>query len=157
MDAPARGGQTFREWTRSADRPAGADLDRHLAALRPPVAARGHLELDFADAQPGSGWRVAVAVTATLLDDPRAATVAEAATEHFAYAEGVWERAARDALTDPELAAAARECFLAAYAALARQGADRELRDAVAAFTERYVLRGRCPADDVLERATAVP
>lgn len=152
MDAPARGGRSFREWTRSADRPSGADLDRHLAGLRPPVAARGHLELDLADAQPGAGWRVAVAVTATLLDDPRAATEAEAATRHFAYAKGVWERAARAALTDPELAVAARECFLAAYAALARQGAARDLRDAVAGFTERYVLRGRCPADDLLER-----
>jgi hypothetical protein len=45
----------------------------------------------------------------------------------------------------------------AAYAALARQGAARDLRDAVAGFTERYVLRGRCPADDVLDRATARP
>ena len=153
MDAPVPGGRTLRQWARSANRPTAADLDRHLAALRPPVAARGHLELDFADRQPGAGWQVAVAVTTTLLDDPLAAAAAEAATEHFAYAKGVWLRAARDALTDPELAAAARECFLAAYAALARQGAARGLRDAVADFTERYVLRGRCPADDQLARA----
>ena len=157
MDAPARGGRTLREWTRSADRPAATDLDRHLAALRPPVTARGHLELNFADRQPGAGWRVAVAVITTLLDDPLAAATAEAATHHFAHAKGVWERAARDALTDPELAAAARDCFLAAYAALARQGASRDLRDAVADFAERYVLRGRCPADDQLARATTSP
>ncbi|MFI6071329.1 glutamylcysteine synthetase [Actinoplanes sp. NPDC051343] len=148
----AVGDRTFREWTRSDDPPTEDDLARHLDTLTAPVQARGHLELDFADGQDGDGdgdgWRVAVAVIATLLDDPVAATAAERATGHFAYAERVWEIAARDALTDARLAAAARECFVAAYAALGRRGAPRDLRDAVAAFTERYVMRGRCPADD---------
>ena len=27
------------------------------------------------------------------------------------------------------------------------------MRDAVAAYTNRYVLRGRCPADDLLDEA----
>ena len=98
-----------------------------------------------------------LAVTAALLDDPNAAAVAESATRDLAATPRLWERAARDALTDPELAAAARELFVAAYAALARQGVARELRDAVADYTERYVLRGRCPADDVLDRAAARP
>ncbi|MEV6851457.1 glutamate-cysteine ligase family protein [Actinoplanes sp. NPDC051411] len=149
MDATVVGGdRSFRDWTRSDEPPVEDDLRRHLDALRAPVKALGHLELDVADGQEGDGWRVAVAVIATLLDDPVAATAAEAATGHFAYGQGVWERAARDALADAELAAAARECFVAAYAALARRGAPRELRDAVAAYTERYVMRGRCPADD---------
>ncbi|GID91796.1 glutamate-cysteine ligase family protein [Amorphoplanes digitatis] len=155
LDSPS-GGHTFRELTRRApaDRPGAADLDRHLAALRPPVAARGHLEIDVADRQPGDGWLVPLAVTAALLDDAYAAAEAEHATRPLAGTPRLWERAARDALTDPELAAAARECFVAAYGALARQGVSREIRDAVAAFTERYVLRGRCPADDVLDRVT---
>jgi glutamate--cysteine ligase len=131
------------------------DVLRHLESLRPPVAARGHLEIDVADHQPGDGWRVPVAIVATLLDDPPAALDAEAATAGLAAEPRLWERAARDALTDPVLAAAARGCFLAAYAALARQGADRALRDAIADFTERYVLRGRCPADDLLDRTAA--
>jgi glutamate--cysteine ligase len=147
MDA---GDRTFRDWVRSDDPPGEADLWRHLDGLRAPVTARGHLELDFADGQEGDGWRVAVAVVATLLDDPVAATAAESATAHLAYGNGVWERAARDALSDAELAAAARECFVAAYAALARRGAPRDLRDAVAAFTDSYVMRGRCPADDLI-------
>jgi glutamate--cysteine ligase len=134
-----------------------SELDRTVEALHPPVAARGHLEIDVADHQPGAGWRVPIAVIATLLDDPVAARAAEVATASLATEPGLWERAARDALTDPALAAAARECFVAAYGALARQGADRGLRDAVATFTERYVLRGRCPADDVLDRAAARP
>jgi glutamate--cysteine ligase len=160
MDAPVAGtGRTMRAWSRSGpgDRPTVGDLSRHLASLRPPVAARRHLELDVADRQPGNGWRVPLAVITVLMDDPRAAAEAEAATRALAATPRLWERAARDALTDPLLAAAARECFVAAYAALARQGVARELRDAVADFTERYVLRGRCPADDVLDRATARP
>jgi len=160
MDAPVAGtGRTLRAWSRSGpgDRPTEADLTRHLAGLRAPVAARRHLELDVADRQPGNGWRVPLAVITVLLDDLQAAAEAEAATRALAATPGLWERAARDALTDPLLAAAARECFVAAYAALARQGVARDLRDAVADFTERYVLRGRCPADDVLDRATARP
>jgi glutamate--cysteine ligase len=158
LDSPA-GGRTFREWTRRApgDRPTGADLTRHLATLRPPVAARRHLEIDVADRQPGDGWRVPLAVVAALLDDAYAAAEAECATRPLVGTPRLWERAARDALSDPELAAAARECFVAAYGALARQGVSREIRDAVADFTERYVLRGRCPADDVLDRVTALP
>ncbi|MEU7901418.1 glutamate-cysteine ligase family protein [Actinoplanes sp. NPDC049118] len=158
LDSPS-GGRTFREWTRSApgDRPTGTDLARHIATLRPPVAARRHLEIDVADRQPGDGWLVPLAVTAALLDDAYAAAEAECATRPLVGTPRLWERAARDALTDPDLATAARECFVSAYAALARQGVSREIRDAVAAFTERYVLRGRCPADDVLDRVTARP
>ncbi|MGK5685071.1 glutamate-cysteine ligase family protein [Actinoplanes sp. URMC 104] len=133
------------------------DLARHVDALRPPVAARGHLEIDVADRQPGAGWRVVVAVTAALLDDPRAAAVAEQITAPLAAEPRLWERAARDALTDPVLAAAARACFVEAYGVLARHGVTRDLRDAVAEFTDRYVMRGRCPADDLLDRAGVRP
>jgi glutamate--cysteine ligase len=157
--ATTPGGRSFRDWTRgtAGDRPTAADLTAHLARLRPPVAARRHLEIDAADRQPGAGWRVPLAVTAALLDDPSAASAAECATAALVGTPRLWERAARDALSDPALAAAARECFVAAYSALARQGVSREIRDAVATFTEQYVLRGRCPADDVLDRATARP
>ncbi|MEU4427986.1 glutamylcysteine synthetase, partial [Actinoplanes sp. NPDC024001] len=146
-----------RGWMRAGGRLSRAGVARHVDALRPPVAARGHLELDVADRQPGDGWRLVAAVTTVLLDDARAAEQAWAATAGLAGEPRLWERAGRDALTDPVLAAAARECFLAAYAALSRQGATRELRDTLAEFTDRYVSRGRCPADDVLDRATAHP
>jgi glutamate--cysteine ligase len=153
MDAPTVTGHSLRERLRGGARLTENDLLRHLAALRPPVAARGgHLEIDVADRQPGNAWRIPAAVITTLLDDPRAAEEAYAATAHLADEPQLWERAARDALTDPVLADAARACFLAAYGSLARQGATRELRDAVADFTETYVHRGRCPADDLLDR-----
>ena len=130
-------------------------LEERLRDFRPPVAARGHLEIDVADRQPGAGWRVPLAVITALVDDPLAGAEALAAT---ALLDGdLWTRAARDALTDPALAGAARSCFLSAYAALARLGVRRDLRDAVAEFTERYVLRGRCPADDILDRTTTRP
>jgi glutamate--cysteine ligase len=152
MSTPTPAGGSLRDRFRAGDAPTAAQLADHLEALRPPVAARGHLELDVADAQPGDGWRLPIALAATLLDDPQAAEEAENATAHLTAEPGLWERAARDALTDPVLAAAARECFLAAYAALARQGAARSLRDALADYTERYVLRARTPADDILDR-----
>ena len=64
-------------------------------------------------------------------------------------------RAARLGQDDPQLAAASQECFAAADSALGRLGAPAAIRDAVAAFADRYVLRGRCPADDRLDEARA--
>ncbi|MFF0379114.1 glutamate-cysteine ligase family protein [Actinoplanes missouriensis] len=148
-------GRSLRDALHAGARLTARDLHRHRDALRPPVAARGHLELDVADRQPGSGWRLPVTVATVLMDDPRAAEEAWEATKHLVDEAELWERAARDAMTDPVLAAAARDCFVAAYGALARQGTGRELRDAVAEFTERYVHRGRCPADDILDQVTA--
>ncbi|MFD5460832.1 ergothioneine biosynthesis glutamate--cysteine ligase EgtA, partial [Streptomyces olivaceus] len=63
----------------------------------------------------------------------------------------LYEAAARDALTDPELREAAVACFTAALDALPRIGATAEVTGAVAGYLERYVLRGRCPADDLLD------
>jgi glutamate--cysteine ligase len=66
---------------------------------------------------------------------------------------GPWLRAARRGLADPVLARAARDCFEAADAALGRAGVSPDIRRRVASFTEEYVLRGRCPADDTLEES----
>ncbi|MGW2659123.1 hypothetical protein ACWC1D_36570, partial [Streptomyces sp. NPDC001478] len=61
----------------------------------------------------------------------------------------LWVAAARDGLTDPELRAAAATCFDLALEALPRRGATARVQDAVARFRDRYVARGRCPADDL--------
>ena len=78
----------------------------------------------------------------------------------MAAAEALWHRpgnpwwlAARHGPAHPAIAAASRQCFAAAEAALARAGEPAALRRAVAAFAERYVHRGRCPADDLLDQA----
>jgi glutamate--cysteine ligase len=140
---------SLREALRAGRHLTADDLDRHLDALPAPIRARGHLELSMIDAQPGDGWRVALAVATILIEDERAAAEARAATD--ALPPDAWTRAARDALTDPLLAEAARRCFLAAYAALARHGVSRGLRDELAAYIQRYVSRGRTPADDLLD------
>jgi glutamate--cysteine ligase len=112
------------------------------------------------DAQSGDdGWIVPLAVTVALMDDPLAARVVEPVLRtldprpvHQAPANSLWQRAAREGLTDPALRAAAQACFSVAEQALPRLGAAPAIRAAVAGFRARYVDRGRCPADDLLDR-----
>jgi ergothioneine biosynthesis glutamate--cysteine ligase EgtA len=138
--------------------PTVADVDYHMTTLFPPVRPRGWLELRMIDTQHGDEWLVASAVATVLFDDRTAAETAWAATEPLvAGGHGpipgvdMWERAARLALSAPELRKAALTCFAAAEKALADiDGAD-SVRQAVSTFTERYVARGRCPADDRLD------
>jgi glutamate--cysteine ligase len=163
-------GLTFRDWLRGTGQgctvqgstgqcppgPTADDLSYHLSTLFPPVRARGHLELRMIDAQAGDGWVVPVAVVAALTEDPAAAEAAMAAAEPLWHEfagerHGPWLRAARDGLADPRLAKAAAGCFEAASAALDRSGTAPAITSAVAGFAERYVHRGRCPADDVLD------
>ncbi|MET7985794.1 ergothioneine biosynthesis glutamate--cysteine ligase EgtA [Streptomyces sp. NPDC005281] len=155
---------SFRDWTRSAAPPDRADLAYHMTTLFPPVRPRGHLELRMIDAQPGEdGWIVPLAVTAALFDDPEAAEVAYRTVKPLAERAGpapaprnpLWHDAARYGLSDPELREVAAVCFAAAYEALPRLGATIEVLDAVASFTERYVARGRCPADDLAGAAAS--
>ncbi|MFC9930606.1 ergothioneine biosynthesis glutamate--cysteine ligase EgtA [Streptomyces sp. NPDC127190] len=155
-------GLTFREWTRSRTPrpPTRADLDYHLTTLFPPVRPRGHLELRMMDAQPGpDGWMVPLAVTAALFDDPAAAEAAYRAVKPLAERSlglpaphnPLWVDAARHALADRELREAADVCFAAALEALPRLGASDAVLHAVSAYRDRYVARGRCPADDLLD------
>ncbi|MFF5563284.1 ergothioneine biosynthesis glutamate--cysteine ligase EgtA [Streptomyces sp. NPDC012623] len=153
-------GLTFRQWIRSGSPrpPVRADLDYHLTTLFPPVRPRGHLELRMIDAQPGEdGWMVPLAVTTALFDDPEASETVYRAVKPLAETAGglpaphnpLWVNAARYGLADPELHAAAIACFAAAREALPRLGAPSAVQEAVAAFTDRYVVPGRCPADDL--------
>ncbi|MEV7612092.1 ergothioneine biosynthesis glutamate--cysteine ligase EgtA [Streptomyces sp. NPDC089799] len=153
-------GLTFREWLRGGGPrpPTAEDLHYHLTTLFPPVRPRGHLELRMIDAQPGDdGWVVPTAVVHALFDDPEAAETAYRAVKgladeygpHPAPCNPLWTAAARRGpAAAPELRNAAVTCFRAAAEALPRLGASREVLDAVGGFNERYVLRGRCPADD---------
>ncbi|WP_326685871.1 ergothioneine biosynthesis glutamate--cysteine ligase EgtA [Streptomyces sp. NBC_01795] len=177
-------GMTFREWINRSHTPGGprgrpaggpgepgrppdpTDLDYHLTTLFPPVRPQGHLELRMIDAQPGEdGWIVPLAVAMALFNDVVAAETAFRAVRPLAgLADGapaprnaLWVRAARDGLTDPGLRAAAVTCFAAAREALPRLGAGRAVRAAVEEFSARYVARGRCPADDVLDGCRAAP
>jgi glutamate--cysteine ligase len=135
-------GMTFREWLDDGG-PDISDLAYHLTTLFPPVRPQGWLELRMIDALPEPYWGVPIAVVTALLDDPLAADIAAEAAEPVA---DCWRQAARDALTDPALARAARRCFDAARDALPRLGAE-ALVPLVDEYAERYVERGRCPAD----------
>ena len=156
-------GLTFREWARSGGPrpPTREDLDYHITTLFPPVRPRGFLELRMIDAQPGEdGWIVPLAVTKALFDDPEAAEtayrtvkpLAERALMLPAPHNPLWIDAARNGLADPELHEAAIACFAAALEALPRLGATTQVTDAVAAYLDRYVIQGRTPADDLLDR-----
>ncbi|UNT00407.1 ergothioneine biosynthesis glutamate--cysteine ligase EgtA [Streptomyces tubbatahanensis] len=176
-------GMTFRQWIGhwsgrgrrhgsspgpdgAALRPPGrSDLDYHLTTLFPPVRPCGHLELRMIDAQSGDdGWIVPLAVTTALFDDAVAAQAAFRAVRPLTHLcagapaprNALWERAARDGLSDPGLHRAAAACFAAALEALPRMGADRSVVAAVGDFTARYVTRGRCPADDTLDACGSV-
>jgi glutamate--cysteine ligase len=165
QDWTAPPGLTFRDWLRCGSAPpdtlrppTSEDLTYHLSTLFPPVRPRGHMELRMIDAQPGDGWIVPAAVVTALADDVRAADAAMAAAEPMwdesSDTQGPWLRAARYGPADPRISQASKQCFEAADAALGRSGAPAPIRQAVADFTERYVLRDRCPADDQLEEVT---
>jgi glutamate--cysteine ligase len=131
--------------------PTSDDLAYHLTTLFPPVRPHGWLELRMIDMVPDPWWRVAAAVTTALLYDPEAADTADTVS---AAADGLWAEAARSALRHPLLHASARGCFDAALAALGRIGCDPITVQAVAEYTDRFVRRGRCPADERLEAMT---
>ncbi|MBW3626062.1 MAG: ergothioneine biosynthesis glutamate--cysteine ligase EgtA [Actinobacteria bacterium] len=124
------------------------DFEYHLGTLFPPVRPRGWLELRMVDSLPDPWWQAAAAVVAALFDDPEAADEAARAS---AATAGLWADAARHGLSHPGLALAAATCFRAALDALPRLGADEATISAVGAFFERFVARGRCPADDLLD------
>lgn len=144
---------TFGQWVAEGGRqgPTVEDLAYHLTTLFPPVRARGWYEVRYLDGLPDPLWQVAVGVVAALLDDDRAA---DRAREACAPVEGRWAAAARCAVRDPALARAALGCLDAAARALPGMRAP-DLAAQVEDYLERYTSRGRCPADDVLERLSA--
>lgn len=152
-DWSAPAGLTFRDWMRGGGpRPVGqADLDYHLTTLFPPVRPRGHFELRVIDAQRTTADAgAALALVWALCTDRAAADAARESLAVLAAGPALAERAARDAMADPELATTAKACFGAAIGSLGRLGAA-GLRPALESFAERYPDRGRSPADDTLD------
>jgi len=148
---PVTDGLTFRRWvTEGHDLgyPTLDDLDYHLTTLFPPVRPKGWLELRFLDSLPTPWWQVAVAVSAVLVRHAAAGARAEASARRFA---GCWSLAGIHALSHPGLQRAAAECFAAASEVLDDLGAGAELIGSVAEYADRFVARGRTPADDRLD------
>ena len=146
---------TFARWMAEGHElgyPTLDDFAYHLTTLFPPVRPKGWLELRMVDAVPDPWWKVAVAVTAALLDDAAAFEVAERTCRPVA---GCWPEAAAHGLGHPGLASAARTCFAAAIEALPRMGAGCQTVSAAEAFADRYLNRGRSPGDDLLDAWSA--
>jgi glutamate--cysteine ligase len=145
---------TFAAWMEQGHElgwPTLDDFEYHLTTLFPPVRPRGWLELRMLDSLPDPWWRVAAAVATALLEDGDAGAAALEAVSAPPSGAGVsdhWRSAARHGLADPALRAAAQRVFPAALAGLGRLGADRATVAAAEAFHERFVARGRCPADE---------
>jgi glutamate--cysteine ligase len=141
----------FAQWVEEGHRlgwPTPDDLEYHLTTLFPPVRPRGWLELRMIDALPTPWWRVAAAVAAVLVHDAPTRSVADS----LGGTADLWVDASRHGLAHPVLAAAARACFTDALARMASAGVDAETIDASGEFIDRYVARGRTPADDQLDR-----
>ncbi|MCJ7671301.1 MAG: ergothioneine biosynthesis glutamate--cysteine ligase EgtA [Acidimicrobiia bacterium] len=142
---------TFGDWVGNGHElgwPTLDDLDYHLTTLFPPIRPKGWLELRMLDAVPAPWWRVAAAVSAVLVQD---ADAADAVRDALTPVRNCWDAAARCGLADPALAAAARTCFATALEALPTAEVDPTTLDATREFVDRYVTRGRCPADDRLD------
>ena len=140
---------TFREWVDGRTTPPTADdLAFHLTTLFPPVRPRGWFEVRYIDAQPWRWWPVPMAVLTALLEDPVAGP-----RPPRTPAPGSTLGGGRPRRADRPRPAGRRRRLL-------RRRADARWRAAastptwsrlVAAFRDRYVARGRCPADDLLE------
>ena len=152
---PVRTDLPFGKWMSEGHElgyPTLDDFAYHLTTLFPPVRPKGWLELRMIDAVPAPWWQVAVAVTTALLDDSEAFDTAERACRPVA---DCWPEAAAHGLSHPGLASAALTCFAAALDALPRLRLDRHTVAATEDFFDRYVDRGRSPADDILDAWTS--
>ncbi|GAA1402967.1 ergothioneine biosynthesis glutamate--cysteine ligase EgtA [Pseudonocardia kongjuensis] len=151
-------GVTFADWVsgRVAEGvlerpPTEADLDYHISTLFPPVRPHGHLEVRYVDGQPGDDWALPTAVLLALTSSD---AVVDRVREICAPVRDAWVPAARDALADPALGAAAAALFPLAHDVLSAGGhplvdAPGPLLSRLREVTEHRVLRGRCPADDI--------
>ena len=124
--------------------PTADDLEYHVTTLFPPVRPHGRLELRMFDMLPEPWWRAAAAIAEALLCDAEAG---KRAWELAAPARHLWVEAARYGLAHPVLASAARACFEVALASL---DCDPDTERTAAAYHDRFVARGRSPADDRL-------
>lgn len=136
-DAPR--GLTFGDWADGAmpTRPTVDDLDYHLTTLFPPVRPRGHVEVRYLDAQPGTSWRDPVLLLAALMHDEATVDAALAATEPAADR---WLEAARDGLDDELVLECASALVELGCDAMTRLGIDGAAISRTAASLERRIV-----------------
>jgi glutamate--cysteine ligase len=142
-------GVSFADWIEGAlpRPPTVADLEYHISTLFPPIRPRGFLEVRYVDGQAGDEWMLPAAVLAAVTSSPEAV---DRVREICEPTRDLWVSAARDGLEHPELSRVAAEVFALALRELPRTGASAELGALLADVTDRRVLAGRCPADELL-------
>jgi glutamate--cysteine ligase len=150
-------GTTLRQWlSRGEARPDARDVAHHLTTLFPPVRPRGYLEVRYLDALPARWRDVAICTVAALcVDDVALWRAMDCVPSWDSACAAAWARAARDGVRDDSLRATA--CALLGVAAAATRRAPRgwlpaDAGDRIARFAATWTARGRCPADDLLER-----
>lgn len=142
---------TFAEWIEEGHplgNPDVEDLKVHLTTLFPPIRPKAWLELRMIDALPDPWWRVPIALTSAIVYDARAVARVQAAVAPTA---DLWEVAARHGMSHPLLCEAAKVCFESAIEAMDRVEVDPETARLVVEYYNRYIAKGRSPADDQLE------
>lgn len=146
----------FRGWLETGGaRPDAEDLDHHLSTLFPPVRPRGHLEIRYVDALPARWRPVPAAVLAALLYDREATVAALAALSPYHPSQSLWQLAAKQGPAAEPLRTQAAALFEIALNAFSRFPAGYMpvgIEALVAEYRDRFPTRGRCPADDQLER-----
>lgn len=155
---PQTDGVTFAQWMeRGIDGgyPTLDDWHYHLTTLFPEVRAKGFLEVRSADAQARPFRSVPLTWWAALLcDDESLGAVLERLEPTLGDLGQRWDLAAHEGLGNPELAADAKALYGWASESLLRAPAgtySQEMVRAFLVFGERFALRGRAPADELLE------
>lgn len=154
---PPPPGTPLRAWLeRGGPRPDAADVAHHLTTLFPPVRPRGYLEVRYLDALPARWRDVAICtVTALCADESALWRAMDCVPSWDGACASAWARAARDGVRDDSLRATA--CALLGVAAAAARRAPRgwlpeDAADRIAQYAAAWTARGRCPADELLER-----
>jgi glutamate--cysteine ligase len=148
----------FRDWMedgRNDRAPTLDDWHYHLTTLFPQVRPRGYYELRSIDALPPR-WRcVPVALASALLMSDAACQESTRLLQPFSDdLDRIAFAAARDGLGDPKVAGLARSLMRIAQehtGDLPEEWLSPDVEATVAAFDEIYTVRGRCPADDIIE------
>ncbi len=139
-------GGSFADWVEGrldgavGRAPSAADLDYHLSTLFPPVRASGYFEVRYLDAQPGTAWRVPIALLEGLLRDQ---STVDAARTLAGATKDRWRDAARLGLVDDDL----REAGSALLSLAATRLDDASMAQLVSAAADR-VNRGRTPTEE---------
>lgn len=129
--------------------PTESDLCYHLTTLFPPIRPRRWLELRMIDALPPDLRSAAIHLTHTATRD----AVAQELLAALGDTRLLWNTAARDGLAHPALRAGVRTMLRVALEFLQNTPGHSAGAEAVGAFADRYTLRNRCPADDLVDCA----